>query len=265
MTENERLDYIKKFKVAIRPRSPWQKVNEKYDLDLAIWIQQRTLYIMFQGSSSKIDWKLNLSFWKKPYKDMTEKIYVHSGQITGYKSARDFIHNYFLEHKKEIDNVHIGGHSLGDSYARFCYMDFFWHKENKTDYHRLNLSGLGGGGNKNVSWIGHKEANRRLEGYVRLQNGNDIVPRIPPIFYKQTGKQVIINKPSWWSYFLLLPSHFYHHNPSSYLGYLKDPKTFKDTEENNYTLPIAKKWLKRFYFGVFFLIVFGVIIAKVRW
>lgn len=233
--EKTRSGYIRKFKIIVKPKVPFKKINKKYDVDVAVYLENHIMYVIFKGSDSFVDWKLNLSFWKKPYKKMDKLILVHSGQSKGYKVARDYIHTFYNKHKASIKKVFIGGFSLGDSYGRFCYEDFFWHRENHEDYKQLELEGFGGGGNKNVGIIGFREWDRRLKGYVRLENHNDLVPRVPFfwMFYKKTGDFYRINRRSFLSFFLLLPSHLYHHNPSSYLGYLKDPKNFKDTNKNN--------------------------------
>lgn len=255
--------FIQKSKECIHPEVSWRKLNSKYDLDVAIWldVEKRELHINFQGSVSKRDWEINFSFWKKPYRNMKKVFLVHSGFIKAYRSGRDEIHNLYLENMNNIDKIVIRGYSLGDALARFCYEDFFWHRENTESYKHLKLDGFGLGGPKSIGLIGRKEFDRRLEGYIRIENHSDIVPRVPFFWlgYFSTGDFYRIGKRSFWPF---SAKAIYQHWYNSYIGYLSDPDNYKDTEGNNFLFKTAKKIFKIIDVSIIslLLIIIGVLI-----
>ena len=53
--------------------------------------EDKTLYIYFEPSDGKIDWKHNFMFRKKPYKDMKTPYYVHRGFLKCWKTVEDIV------------------------------------------------------------------------------------------------------------------------------------------------------------------------------
>ena len=54
-----------------------KKTNTEYRLDIDY--ENKTVIVSFQGSGSKIDWRQNFTFYKKPYKHMKHLFFVHAG------------------------------------------------------------------------------------------------------------------------------------------------------------------------------------------
>jgi len=254
INEATRKLYVMKAKECVNPEVPWKKLNSKYDLDVAMWIDEnkKELHINFEGSVSKIDWKVNFSFWKKPYKNMNKTFFVHSGFISAYRSGRNEIHDLYLKNMERIEKIVIRGYSLGDALARFCFEDFFWHKENTDAYRKLKIDGFGIGGPKVVGLIGRKEFDRRMVGYTRIENHSDIVPRVPFFWlgYFRTGDYYRIGRKSLWPF---SAKAIYQHWYESYIGYLENPEDYKDGEGNNFLYSSAKKIFRIINFSIIIL------------
>ena len=50
-----------------------------------------TLYILFEWSNGKVDWKNNFDFPAKPYGEMKHRWFVHRGFLRVWKTIRDEI------------------------------------------------------------------------------------------------------------------------------------------------------------------------------
>lgn len=246
------------YNVCTEPPVDYKKINEEFDVDAAIWMKDKSLYISFQHSNSRVDWGLNYSTWKAPYTSMEYEFYVHSGFINAYRSVRETIQE---EYKKYIDenferpHVVIAGYSLGGALAKLCYEDFFWRIENIPSMSHLEIEGYSLGAPSVFSFIkNRKEIKRRLAGFVSIANGNDIVTRVPPtwLLYFREVKDIILGKRM--PYFgVMLPSAAYNHHWDSYLGRIKD-KNFKDSKHNN---PVYKSSIL-VYCAIYFVIAIAI-------
>ncbi|MFW6028972.1 MAG: lipase family protein [Halanaerobiales bacterium] len=214
------------------PEQKWKVINEKKDLDLAMWYKGDVLYINFKGSDSPKDWLFNFSLLpvKSPYKDMQDKYFAHGGFSKLYHIARDDIHNKFKKEKPK--KIVIVGHSLGGALATLCYADFMWHKENIDEYRDVKIVGMASGSPRVGYFINFKNLKKYTQGFIRLTFNNDFVPRIPFkwLGFKHTGEHSHFGKKNWWP---LTTTSIYHHFRESYLNHLKDD-SFKDNHKNNY-------------------------------
>ena len=214
------------------PEQKWKVIDEKKDLDLAMWYKGEVLYINFKGSDSPKDWLFNFSFLpiKAPYKNMQNKYYVHRGFSKLYHIARDDVHEKFK--KEKAKKVVIIGHSLGGALATLCYADFMWHKENVDEYKDVKITGMVSGSPKVGFFIGFENFNKYTKGLIRLTFNNDFVPRVPFkwLGFKHVGEHQHFGKKNWWP---LTPAAIYHHFRESYLGHLKS-NDYRDNNENNY-------------------------------
>lgn len=115
-------------------------------LDVQYYIDkdnEGNVVIAFQGSNSKLDWKQNFKFWKKPYKNMKVKFRVHSGFLEIWKSCRDEIMNRLEE--MNPTSITVVGHSLGGS--KDLYLFFAWKivisdLERQENYRKINYNAL---------------------------------------------------------------------------------------------------------------------------
>jgi hypothetical protein len=247
----------KEIDLCFNPTFPYKTIDPSKDVELSIGIKDRTLYIGFLGSVSAKDWIHNFMFWKKPYKQMKRTFFVHAGFLKIYKICRDDILLFVSTRKSEFDSIHISGHSLGAAIATLCYEDMAYLKEIGTV--TVPVSCLVTGSPRVFGLLGSRLVKQRCAGIVRLVNGNDIVPKLAPVWMLYTHIVPAIKKGK--TSLLPMSSLVYAHDTEAYRGFLDNARV--ESAENNYLYPIAVKIFKRIYLGiaiVLSLIVFTFII-----
>jgi triacylglycerol lipase len=162
----------------VQPRLGGQRLavidDRTTDVQCFLCIQGDELLIAFRGSDSKKDWHTNFLFCKKgiPYGNDSSKIRVHTGFLNAYKSpgVRGKIHGFVTP---EIRRIRITGHSLGAALAVLCAVDLQYNFPDR-DYEAA-LFGCPRVGNRAFA----ESYNRRVFKTLRVENGNDIVTRVP--------------------------------------------------------------------------------------
>ena len=140
------------------------------------FVRQRgsALSIVFRGSDSRKDWITDLTFFKKaiPYDNPASKIRVHGGFINAYKAPqiRGRLQRLI---SPQIRKVMICGHSYGAALAVLCAVDLQYNFPSK-DYEVI-LFGCPRVGNRAFQ----RSYNQRVFKTLRVENGNDIVTKIP--------------------------------------------------------------------------------------
>jgi len=196
----------------IQPVYPESRLTVIDDPDTGVqcYLRRRggILSITFRGSDSDQDWKTNLAFQKKtiPYGNTGSKIRVHTGFINAYKSnaVRGTIHGMISE---DIRQVRISGHSLGAALAILCGVDLEYNFPEK-DY-EVVVFGAPRVGNRAF----RDSYNKRVFKTLRIENGNDIVTKLPFAFlgYRHVGIRIHVGKPR-----LPLAFSFKEHYTQSY-------------------------------------------------
>jgi predicted lipase len=129
-----------------------------------------TLYIAFQWTESKIDWKQNFKFVIKPYRNMKDLWFVHKGFIENYKSVRDEINDKIKYY--DFDRIVVLGYSHGAALATLCYEDLY--------YNNLGWSiSAYVFGSPRVVWFPSKKIKYRFNHLFNYQVRGDIVNRLP--------------------------------------------------------------------------------------
>ncbi len=150
-----------------------------------------TLYITFRGSNSSRDWRHNLTFCKKtvPYDNAQSKIRVHAGFLEAYQSpgVRSVIHSMI---SPGIAEIRISGHSLGAALAILCGVDLEYNFPDR-DY-EVAVFGCPRVGNRAF----RDSYNKRVFKTLRIENGNDIVTKLPPAVmgYRHVGQSFHIGR-----------------------------------------------------------------------
>ncbi|MDR1668528.1 MAG: lipase family protein [Oscillospiraceae bacterium] len=171
-----------------------------------------TLWITFRGSDSYLDWKHNLMFWRKriPYDNTESKIRVHTGFLDDYKTpgVRDVI---LKEVSEDIHFIKITGHSLGAALAVLCAVDVQYNRPDADI--EVILFGCPRVGNKAFAL----SYNRRVDKTVRVENGNDIVTKVPPALFgfRHVGAKLRVGAPR-----LPLAARALDHYPDCYYANL---------------------------------------------
>lgn len=158
------------------------------------WLRQESslLTITFRGTDSNTDRKNDLSFFKKviPYGNTCSKIRVHSGFLSAYKPdrIRKRIHCCITD---QVKRVQIAGHSLGAAMAVLCAVDLQYHFPD-LDY-EVALFGCPRVGNRAFQ----KSYNKRVYKTLRVENGNDIITKVPLacMGYRHVGIRIPVGMP----------------------------------------------------------------------
>ncbi len=150
-----------------------------------------TLYIFFEHSSGKNDWKINLDFPAKPYKRMGKTVwFAHRGFLRQWKEIESALSEIILD--KSLGKIVITGYSHGAALAVLCH-EYVWF--NRPDL-RNSLLGYGFGCPRVIWGIKTKQLFRRFEGFTVIRNIDDIVTHLPPAIlgYVHVGKMLEIGE-----------------------------------------------------------------------
>lgn len=151
----------------------YQEIGE--NVDYAFVEDGDTLFIYFKGSDSKVDWRNNFAFWKKPYKDMKNPYRVHGGFMKCWKQVEDIVIEKIADPRwQRIITV---GYSHGGALAAFCQECVWYHRPDIRD----NCWGLGYEAPRIYAglWF-RKKLRARWKNFIVFRNRNDIVTHVPP-------------------------------------------------------------------------------------
>ncbi len=150
-----------------------------------------TLYIYFQASDGKEDWKNNLDFPAKPYKRMQKTVWLaHRGFLKVWKSIEPYISKNIMN--KSIKKTVIVGYSHGAAIAALCH-EYVWF--NRPDL-RNTLEGYGFGCPRVFWGIRSEGTNKRWENFQVVRNIDDIVTHLPPAVFgfRHVGKTLEVGE-----------------------------------------------------------------------
>ena len=160
--------------------------NAKYttvgdSVDYCFQEEEKTLYILFEESSSKVDWKHNFAFWKRPYKDMTIKYRVHSGFLKCWKTVEKIIINKIKEVDEngeyKFNRIICSGWSHGGALTVFCHeCVWFYRPDIRKQCFSVSFEGPRVYGGFRVK----KSLRERWAHFFQVINDKDIVTHVPP-------------------------------------------------------------------------------------
>lgn len=149
------------------------------DGDYAIQRSGNTLYLLFQCTDSKIDWKNNFDFPAKPYKDMGITWRCHRGFLRVWKSIEPYIEKAVED--KTVNKIFVVGYSHGAAIATLAHEYVWFHR---PDLREDGLEGFGFGCPRcYFGWYMKKELKERWEHFHPIRNQNDIVTHVPPVLF----------------------------------------------------------------------------------
>lgn len=202
MKDNELLDFFMKIRSV-------RYTHLKETASFAYERKGSTLYIYFEESNGITDWKNNLDFPAKPYRDMGDKWYAHRGFLKVWEVIEPHLKEAIFD--SSVKHIVIGGYSHGAAIALLCHE---YCKFNRPD---IVVEGYGFGCPRVVWGILGESIKNRFEGFTVIRNGKDIVTHVPPIFlgYRHIGVLKKIGKGKGYK---LIESHF----PSNYRRELRE-------------------------------------------
>ena len=182
--------------------------------DYAIFEKEGTLYISFQCSNGATDWKNNLDFPAKVYKDMDRTWFCHRGFLRVWKSIEPYIKNKIIT--TGCQKIVVVGYSHGAAIATLAH-EYVWYWRNDL---KNNIVGYGFGCPRCFfgPYIPSK-LKARWKNFHPVRNIDDIVTHLPPrlLGYKHVNKVIEIGEKGKYN-------KVDAHRPENYLNELKNVK-----------------------------------------
>lgn len=150
-----------------------------------------TLYIFFEDSEGKNDWKINLNFPAKPYKRMGKTVwFAHRGFSNEWKEIEGVLAEDIAA--KNVRKVVISGYSHGAAIALLCH-EYVWY--NRPDL-REAIEGYGFGCPRVIWGMIGPSVKRRWARFTVVRNIDDFVTHLPPSFwgYTHVGKMLEVGE-----------------------------------------------------------------------
>lgn len=174
----------------IKEKKDWIKTGSDIDWFLEVDLENKIIRLLFQESSTKLDWKHNLAFFSKVYKKQDSVLIAHHGFADAYKTANDTIMDAVLKAIEEHPDfkIVIAGWSNGGASTQLAVEDLNY--RTRTDKKDVNT------GRKAVCvtfgapkvFVGNKCRNYVVsccDKIIQVANNNDIVTYMPPLpWYK---------------------------------------------------------------------------------
>lgn len=162
--------------------------------DYAIEVEGNKLYLLFEWSDGKEDWRNNFDFPARPYKRMDETWFCHRGFMRVWKAMRDEIEEKvkaILTSTPDIDKIICVGYSHGAALAVFATEDMVYLY---GDTH--SVAGYGFGGPRVLWGIVPKAVKERLRNFTLIRNIPDIVTHVPPALFgfRHVGKLIRLGR-----------------------------------------------------------------------
>lgn len=149
------------------------------------------LYLYFEDSDGKTDWKNNLDFPAKAYKRMGKTVwFAHRGFLKVWKEIEPALaEEIAAEHVKKIV---IAGYSHGGALAMLCHEYAWYHRPDL----REQIEGYGFGAPRVFWGVKTKSLKARWSRFTVVKNINDLVTRLPPaaLGYSHVGTLVKIGE-----------------------------------------------------------------------
>ena len=158
----------------------WETVGT--DTQYRILEDQDEILIVFCQSNSREDWRINLSFPKKPYKKMKIPFLVHGGFLEEWKRINDHFIDLvqgILEGSGTIKPITVVGWSYGGAMATLCHEDLWYN----FPLIRGSLRLVTFGSPRVIGFYNYSRIRQRWDMATLYTNGTDIVTMIPPVIF----------------------------------------------------------------------------------
>ncbi len=163
--------------------------------------------VAFRGSQlqrSDIERRLNFRFFpaRLPFDHTPERVRVHSGFLEKYLSVRDDLHA--LVRSSNRPEITVVGHSGGGALASLAYFDL------KRRFPDRRVRAITYGMPRVFNRTGAEIINRERSRFLRVVNGDDIVPRVPfrAFGFRHVGTELELSPGRWYR-----PFSQYDHHP----------------------------------------------------
>ena len=208
--------------------------HKKSDTQGFVAIKDKSIYIVWRGSSSKKDFQNDASIDKVPFVEKGEKVHIgfkscwDAVKDETYKALDIALKNLGQEHS--IDNIVVCGHSLGAAVSTLCaYEIYSIYKSNKIICCTIGSPRVG---NKTFKENFDKSSIESL----RIVHNLDVVTRAPSIGYHHVNTELRIDDEGKIKKWMIDWQRV-----GEYLKAVFTGKTAKDHMTNNY-ISALNKW-----------------------
>lgn len=148
--------------------------------DYAIEAEGSTIYLLFQWSNGREDWRNNFDFPAKAYKHTEVTWRVHRGFLRVWKAMRDDIEQRVADilNAQEIEKIVCVGYSHGAALALLATEDMEYH-HGRT----VSVEGWGFGAPRVLWGRVPAQIKHRLRNFTPVRNIPDIVTHLPPAVF----------------------------------------------------------------------------------
>ena len=157
----------------------------------AIKREKDVLYIFFESSDGRNDWKNNLDFPAKPYKRMGKTVwFAHRGFLKVWKEIEPALAEEISN--ESVKKIVIAGYSHGAALATLCHEYVWYHRPDL----RNALEGFGFGSPRVIWGMKKRNIKRRWENFFVVRNIDDLVTHLPPaaLGYSHVGEMIKVGK-----------------------------------------------------------------------
>ena len=160
-----------------------------------------TLFLFFEKSNGAEDWRNNLDFPAKPYREMKDLWFVHRGFLRVFKAIEPHIAP--LIEDKKVREIIISGYSHGAALALLCHEYCVFHRPDIAP----RITGFGFGCPRVVWGVLKKTLKERFKQFTVIRNCSDIVTHVPPALFgfRHVGKMLHIGRGERYG---LIKSHY---------------------------------------------------------
>lgn len=168
------------------------------------------LWLFFEKSNGATDWKNNLDFPAKPYREMNDLWFAHRGFLRVFKTIEPHIAAQISD--KSVRRIVISGYSHGAALALLCHEYCVFHRPDIFP----GIEGYGFGCPRVVWGKPNRRILSRFRNFTVVRNCKDLVTHLPPKLFgfRHVGKLLHIGKGRKYG---LIGSHY----PENYLTELR--------------------------------------------
>jgi len=156
----------------------------------AVKHDNHTVTILFEKSNGALDWRNNLRFSARPYRDMKEVWYCHRGFLSVFRQVLSKLEELLLD--KSIEHFVLVGYSHGAALALLTHEYILFHRPELVG----KVEGYGFGCPRVIAGALPDSLRARLYGFTVIRNIDDLVTHLPPrLFgYRHPAKPYLIGR-----------------------------------------------------------------------
>lgn len=148
------------------------------------------VYLLFEKSNGAIDWRNNLDFPAKAYREMQDTWFVHRGFLRVFNTVKEQIAPIVQDHR--VKSIVLSGYSHGAALALLAHEYCVFHRPDLAK----RIYGFGFGCPR-VVWGGvPQKVKERFARFTVIRNDLDVVTHLPPALlgYRHVGNMLKIGR-----------------------------------------------------------------------